>query len=90
MQELLELLRLDQLLQKILPDFCRECDGVDEVFPYPLANPVFFFLALDVSVLDSDLAGVRPLQDLQYPPQRGGLLAVEAARDELAVQVPNR
>src|SRR5205085_612954 len=60
------------------------------MFTYLGADPFLLFFALYVAVFNANLAGVRFSQDVQDASQRRGLLAMQASRDELAVEVPDR
>src|SRR5215510_2458849 len=86
-KELLELLGRDQFLKQLFFDFGRNRFGVafDAV-----AYPLLLLFALDVAALGSDLAAV--VFD-QHPPDFAEgrfVLAAEAVREELAIEVPDR
>ena len=55
-----------------------------------LLEPLALLRVLDVHVLDADRAAVRVAQDAEDVAQLHLALAAEAARDELAVEVPER
>ena len=90
MQELLELFGLDKFLQELRFNLGGQRLGVDELLADLAADPFLFFFALDVAVFDTDLAAVGTTQDAEDAAQRRSLFAVQAAGDELAVEVPDR
>src|SRR3982750_2986779 len=87
-QELLELLGLDKLLQKLLSDRRIERHRVNKLLADALSAPFLFLFALNVPVLDTDLSRVGRPQDLKNAAKRGGLFPVQPSGDELAVEVP--
>ena len=89
-KKLFELLGFDQLLQKLFSDRRIERNGVDELFADLAADPVLFFLALNVAIFDPDLSAICLAKDLEYSPKRRGLFIVKPAGDEFAVKIPDR
>jgi len=62
---------------------------MDELTPDLLAQPEFFFLALNMAILGGDLATIRALQNVQDFPQRCRLSSAQPAGDEQPIQVPD-
>ena len=90
MQKLLELLGFDQFLKQFFLSFDGQRLRIDELLADLLPDPVFLLVALDMPVFDANLAAVSLSQNFKDPPQGGSLFAVQAARDEYAVEVPDR
>src|SRR5436190_22858553 len=89
MQKLFELLRFDQFFQQLDPNFGRQRLLVDELFAYLSADPFFFFLALNMTIFDTDLPAISLAQNVENSAEGRCLFAVKAAGNEFAVEVPN-
>src|SRR5205085_3395265 len=89
-QETLELFRFDELCQQLLFDLRRNRFGIDELNADAITYPKLLLFALNVAILDADLAAIGAAQDVQNLAQGRALFAAQAARDELAIQVPDR
>ena len=63
---------------------------MDKLPAYLIPDPKFFFLALDVAILDADLPAVSALQDVENLAQRRAVSAGQAVGYEFAVEIPNR
>ena len=89
-QKLLELFRLDQLLQQLLFGLDSQRLSIDELLADLLPDPGFLLVALNMAVFDTDLAAIGFAKNLEDTAKRGGFLAVQAAGNKFAVEVPNR
>src|SRR5688500_13849746 len=88
-KELFELFGLDQFLQQLQPRLRRKRYCVDELRPHLSTYPILLFLTLDVPVFNTYLSAIRAAKDIEDPAQGQCLLAMQAAGDKLAVQVPD-
>src|SRR5476651_2427363 len=57
-QKLLGLLGLDQLLQELLFGLCGERLCINKLLANLTADPIFLFVALNVTIFDADLSAV--------------------------------
>ncbi len=74
----------------MLLDLDRDRLGLDKFTAYLVSNPKFFFLALDVPILDADLAAISALQNVENFAQRGAVGARQSIGYEFAIKIPNR
>src|SRR2546421_1982166 len=84
-QETLELFGCNQFRKKLLFDFGRERFWINELLANLFAYPEFLFLALNVAILNTDLAAVCTAQYFQNLAQGRALFASKPARYELTV-----
>src|SRR5712692_2518997 len=89
-EKALELLGGNQFPENLFLDFDGDWLGLNQFAPDLLAQPEFFFLALNVTILDADFAAVGALQNVQNLAQRRHLSTAQPAGDEQSIEIPNR
>ena len=85
-----ELLGRDQFPEDSLLDFDRNRFGIDKLATNLFAHPDLFFFALNVAVLDADLAAIGALQDVENFAQRRAFRVGQAAGNEHSIEIPDR
>src|SRR5437879_8510753 len=86
----LELLGGNQFPENLFLNFDGDWLGLNQLATDLLAQPEFFFFALDVAIFDADLAAVRALQNVQNLAQRRRLSSAQPAGEEQSIEIPNR
>src|SRR5690349_16982594 len=81
--------RLAAFERKSFLYFKRQRLGFDELAANLLAQPRLFFLALNVAILDADLAAVRALQHVENLAQRRRLFIRETIGGENTIEIPD-
>src|SRR5713226_7291742 len=89
-EKALELLGGNQFPKNLFLDFDGDWLGLNQFATNLLAQPEFFFLALNVTILDADFAAVGALQNVQNLAQRRRLSSAQPAGDEQSIEIPNR
>ena len=89
-QKALELLSGNQFPKNLFPGLDINRFGLNKLPANLFAQPKFFFLALNVSIFDTNLATVSPLQDIQDLAQRSRFSSPQPAGDEQTIEIPNR
>src|SRR5712692_204760 len=89
-QKAFELFSGDQLPEDSFLDLDVDRFRMNELNSNLLAQPEFFFLALNVAILDADFTAVRALQNVQNLSQRRRLSPAQPAGDEQSIEIPNR
>ena len=89
-QKALELLSGNQFPKNLFPGLDINRFGLNKLAANLFAQPKFFFLALNVSIFDTNLAAVSPLQDVQDLAQRSRFSSTQPAGDEQTIEIPNR
>src|SRR5205823_4635552 len=81
-QKALELLGGNQFPENLLLDFDGDRLGMNQLAANLLAQPEFFFLTLNVAILDADFAAVRALHNVQNLAQGCRFSPAQPAGDE--------
>src|SRR5260370_39984272 len=89
-QKALELLGGNQFPKNLFLNFNGDWLGINQLAAYLFAQPEFFFLALNVAILDADFAAVCTLQNVQNLAQRRRLSSAQPAGNEQSIEIPNR
>src|SRR4029079_9286090 len=89
-QKTFELFRGDQLPEQAFLHVYRNRLRFDKFTPDLFANPLLFFLALNVAVFDADLAAIGTLQDVEDVAQRRSFAIRETVGDDHSIEIPDR
>ena len=73
----------------MLLDLDRNRLRFNQLAAYLISYPKFFFLALDVPILDADFAAIGALQNVENLAQRGAVSARQSVGYEFAIEIPN-
>ena len=90
MQKTFELFRRDQLPEQSLLYIRRQWLLMHELAANLFANPLLFFFILNVPVLDTDLAAVSVLENVEDLAQGRAFAVRKTIGDENSIEVPDR
>src|SRR6185503_8037664 len=90
MQETLKLLGGNEFPKQSLFNFDRNRFRLNKLAPDLFADPEFFFLALDVTIFNADLAAISTLKNVEHFAQRHAVAISKTVDDERAIEIPDR
>src|SRR6185295_16896602 len=89
-QKTFKLFRRDQFPEQTFLYFNRNRFRLDELAPDLLANPLLLFFTLNVAILDTDLAAVSTLKNVENLSKSHALAVGQSIGDERSIEIPDR